>query len=87
MIALILGSLIALMALDVWAQDLSSPAEKDTAATHFLQRGWYAERGVELPRPFGIGVNAIFMKRDLMAEVGSNFDDARMLVLSATFRF
>jgi len=24
---------------------------------------------------------------DLMAEVGSNFDDARMVVLSGTFRF
>ena len=56
-----------------------------------------------MPRPFGIGVNAIFMERDisvqfggrlslhrrvdLMVEVGSNFDDARMLVLSGTVRF
>jgi hypothetical protein len=40
-------------------------SQKETAATNFLQRGWYAERGVELPRPFGIGLNAVFMERDI----------------------
>ena len=61
----LIGSLIGLQAAGVRAQDVSSPAEKEIAATSFLQRGWYAERGVELPRPFGIGVNAIFMERDI----------------------
>jgi hypothetical protein len=65
MVVLMLGSLIALLAVDVRAQDTPSTAEKETAATNFLQRGWYADRGVELPRPFGIGVNAIFMERDI----------------------
>jgi hypothetical protein len=65
MVVLMLGSLIALLAVDVRAQDTPSTAEKETAATNFLQRGWYAERGVELPRPFGIGVNVIFMERDI----------------------
>ena len=99
----LIGSLTGLWDGAIRAQEPPSTAEKETAATNFLQRGWYAERGVELPRPFGIGVNAIFMERDisvqfggrlslhrrvdLMAEVGSNFDDSRMLVLSATVRF
>lgn len=65
MIVLMLGSLVALMALDVRAQGTSSTAKKETAATNFLQRGWYADQGVELPRPYGIGVNAIFMERDI----------------------
>jgi hypothetical protein len=64
-VVLMLGSLIALMPLDIWAQDTPSTAKKETAATNFLQRGWYADRGVELPRPFGIGVNVIFMERDI----------------------
>lgn len=65
MVVLVLGSLITLMAVDARAQDTPSTAEKETATTNFLQRGWYAERGVELPRPFGIGLNAIFMERDI----------------------
>jgi len=39
MIVLMLGSLVALIALDVRAQDTSSTAKKETAATNFLQRG------------------------------------------------
>jgi len=62
---LILGSLIALMAVNGRAEVSPSTAEKETSATNFLQRGWYAERGVELPRPFGVGLNIIFMERDI----------------------
>jgi hypothetical protein len=29
------------------------------------QRGWYAERDIQLPPPFGVGVNLIFMERDI----------------------
>lgn len=47
------------------AEDKPSTAKKETAAKNFLQRGWYTDQGVELPRPFGIGVNAIFMERDI----------------------
>ena len=65
MIILILVSLIALKGADVQAQETASAANKESAATNFLQREWYAERGVELPRPFGVGVNAIFMERDI----------------------
>jgi len=65
MVVLILGSLIALMAVEGRAKDTPSATEKETATTNFLQRGWYADRGVELPLPFGIGLNAIFMERDI----------------------
>lgn len=30
-----------------------------------LQRRWYEERGIELPRPFGVGVSVIGMERDI----------------------
>lgn len=61
----LIGSLIAVSAADIRAQETPSTANEESAATNFLQRGWYADRGVELPRPFGIGVNVIFMERDI----------------------
>jgi hypothetical protein len=62
---ILIGSLICMWGGAARAQEAPSKAKKETAATNFLQRGWYAERGVELPRPFGIGLNAVFMERDI----------------------
>ena len=64
-VVLMLGGLISLMAVEVRAQETPATAKKDTTSTNFLHRGWYADRGVELPRPFGIGLNFIFMERDI----------------------
>ena len=42
------------------------PAEESEAKSASpLQRGWYVERGIELPRRFGIAVNFISMERDI----------------------
>ena len=61
----LIGGLICLWEGAARAQATPSTAEKENTATSFLNRGWYAERGVELPRPFGIGVNVIAMERDI----------------------
>jgi hypothetical protein len=47
------------------AQEESSAAETDAKAASPWQREWYEERGIELPNPFGIGVNLVFMERDI----------------------
>lgn len=47
------------------AQESSAPAVASKEKFNPLQRGWYTEQGVELPRMFGIGVNFIFMQRDI----------------------
>ena len=42
------------------------PAEEfEAKSASPLQRGWYVERGIELPRRFGIAVNFISMERDI----------------------
>ena len=48
----------------------AEPAGMDTGAEEaspldFLDRDWYADNGVELPRQFGIGFNLIGMERDI----------------------
>lgn len=55
---------ILLLAIPVVAE---KPLERapDTKESNFLQRKWYADQGVELPRMFGAGINMIYMKRDI----------------------
>jgi hypothetical protein len=45
----------------------SGPADRDSEpkAVSPWQREWYEDRGIELPLPFGIGVNFIYMERDI----------------------
>jgi hypothetical protein len=47
------------------AQDAVAGAEDQTTGFSPWQRGWYEQRGIELPRRFGIGVNLIYMERDI----------------------
>jgi hypothetical protein len=47
------------------AQSGSSADEPETKAASVWQRGWYEDRGIELPRRFGIAVNFISMERDI----------------------
>ena len=55
---------ILLLAIPVVAE---KPLERapDAKESNFLQRKWYADQGGELPRMFGAGINAIYMKRDI----------------------
>jgi hypothetical protein len=41
------------------------PEESRTKTASVWQRGWYEDRGIELPLPFGIGMNFIYMERDI----------------------
>ena len=43
-----LGSLTALMAVDVQVQDTPPTAKNETAATNFHQGGWYVDRDVRV---------------------------------------
>jgi hypothetical protein len=47
--------------------DQSGPAAGDSEpkAASPWQRGWYEERGIELPRRFGFATNFIYMERDI----------------------
>ena len=47
------------------AQDGAVDGGSDATNLSPWQWGWYAERGIELPRRFGIGVNLIYMERDI----------------------
>jgi len=47
------------------AQDPAADAEDETTGFSPWQRGWYEQRGIELPPRFGIGVNLIYMERDI----------------------
>jgi len=64
-IIVMLGNLIAEMPANVSAQEASSSFTEEIAATNFLQRDWYTDQGVDLPRQLGTGVNAIIMERDI----------------------
>jgi hypothetical protein len=46
-------------------QESSAAAEPQAKAASPWQRGWYEERGIELPRRFGIAMNFISMERDI----------------------
>lgn len=52
------------MGLSGWADELSL-AEPEPVGKSFLNREWYEAQGIELPRRFGVGVNAIYMRRDI----------------------
>lgn len=47
------------------AQDATIDSAGDATGFSPWQRGWFEQRGIELPPPFGIGVNLIFMERDI----------------------
>jgi hypothetical protein len=47
------------------AQDDSTDEQSAPSGFSVWQRGWYEEQGIELPRPFGIGMNFVFMERDI----------------------
>ncbi len=42
-----------------------SAGASDEGGASVWQRQWYEERGIELPRRFGVGVNLIHMERDI----------------------
>jgi hypothetical protein len=45
-------------------EEASADAPEAKAATPW-HRGWYEDRGIELPKPFGVGLNFIYMERDI----------------------
>lgn len=47
------------------AQETPADGESEAPAFAPWKRGWYEDQGIELPRPFGIGLNLIFMERDI----------------------
>jgi len=47
------------------AQDDSTNTQGAETGFSIWQRGWYEERGVELPRRFGVALNLISMERDI----------------------
>lgn len=47
------------------AQEDPAAGEGESRSERPWQRGWFEDRGIELPLPFGIGVNLIFMERDI----------------------
>mgnify|MGYP001829125192 CR=1 FL=1 len=47
------------------AQDGAVEVGSDANGFSPLQRGWYEERGIELPRRFGVTLNFISMERDI----------------------
>lgn len=47
------------------AQEGAVDGDGDATGLSPWQRGWYAQRGIELPRRFGIGVNLVYMERDI----------------------
>jgi hypothetical protein len=49
----------------LYAQDAAPPSTPETSGGSPFQRGWYAEQGIELPLPFGAGLNYVFMDRDI----------------------
>jgi hypothetical protein len=79
------------------AQSGPSAGESESKAASPWQRGWYEDRGIELPRRFGFAMNFIYMERDIevtdvTVKVGSrppesisdraNFDVANRTTLS-----
>jgi hypothetical protein len=46
-------------------EDDPSAEGSELKAASVWQRGWYEDRGIELPLPFGIGANFIYMERDI----------------------
>jgi hypothetical protein len=40
-----------------------APAEAEPAS--FWQREWYEQRGIQLPRQFGVALNLVYMERDI----------------------
>jgi len=47
------------------AQDDSTNTQGAETGFSIWQRGWYEERGIELPRRFGFAMNFIYMERDI----------------------
>jgi len=47
------------------AQEAPADGQSEAPAFAPWKRGWYEDQGIELPRPFGIGVNLIYMERDI----------------------
>jgi hypothetical protein len=62
---LVLVAVVAMGVLPCRAQDGAADGGGDAPRFSPWQRGWYEEQGIELPRPFGVGVNLIFMERDI----------------------
>ena len=62
---LALVAVVAMGGLPCRAQDGAAGGGSDAPRFSPWQRGWYEDRGIELPLPFGIGVNLIFMERDI----------------------
>ena len=47
------------------AQDDSADEQSADSGFSVWQRGWYEDRGIDLPLPFGIALNFISMERDI----------------------
>lgn len=60
---IVAGALVA--GVPCHAQEGPANGGYDAKAPSPWQRGWYAQRGIELPRPFGVGLNLIVMERDI----------------------
>ena len=59
------ATVVLLLAAQGAAQEKPQPDGEAQKGFNPLRRGSYAEQGIELPRPFGIGINFIFMERDI----------------------
>jgi hypothetical protein len=61
----VLVAVVAMGGLPCRAQDGAADGGSDAPRFSPWQRGWYEHRGIELPLPFGIGMNFIYMERDI----------------------
>jgi len=57
--------MVLLVGIPCYAEEDSTDRGNAAAGFSIWQRGWYEERGIELPRPFGVGLNFIYMERDI----------------------
>ena len=57
--AVLLAVMVVSGGLPCRAQDGALDADGETPGYSIWQRSWYEEQGIELPRPFGVGLNFI----------------------------
>ena len=62
---LALVAVVAMGGLPCRAQDGAAGGGSDAPRFSPWQRGWYEDRGIELPRRFGFAMNFIYMERDI----------------------
>jgi hypothetical protein len=60
-----MAALISVSVLPASAQEAVPSSDEKSDKWGWLHRDWYAERGIELPRPFGAGLNVVYMDRDI----------------------